>query len=147
VSLTRRQLLVRTGGVTVGIACLGIAPRALADPAELSSAHRATYTSLLRAIDAGPAYEIADTGLRATMFAEVYADADDAFRATADSALDALESFPAGASFSALDPGDAYAQLEPWRQGDGRDHDLLTLVELAFPQDDDWHQILFAPQL
>src|SRR5262245_20721686 len=83
---------------------------ALADPAELSSVHRATYTSLLRAIDAGPAYEIADTGLRATMFAEVYADADDAFRATADSALDALEAFPAGASFSALDPGDAYAQ-------------------------------------
>jgi len=81
------------------------------------------------------------------MFAEVYADADDAFRATADSALDALEAFPSGESFSALDPGDAYAQLEPWRQGDGRDHDLLTLVELAFPQDDDWHQILFAPQL
>jgi hypothetical protein len=137
----------RTGGVTVGLACLGVVPRALADPAELGSAHRGTYAALLRAIDAGPAYEIEDVDLRATMFAEVYADGDDAFRAAADTALDALEAFPASASFSELDPGDAYAQLEPWRREDGRDHDLLTLVELAFPQDDEWHQILFAPQL
>jgi hypothetical protein len=145
VSLTRRQLLLRTGGVTVGLACLGTVPRALAGPAALDAGREQTYRAVLSAIDAGPGSEIADVGVRAAMFADVYDHAEDGFRARADALLDALEAFPQGGSFSALDPPAAYAALGKWSRTEGRNFDLPYLVDVAFPQEDDWHQIGIAP--
>jgi hypothetical protein len=145
VSLTRRQLLVRTGGIGVGLACLGAVPRALAGPAALEAGRQRTYTAVLRAIDAGPGYEITDVGVRAAMFADAYGSAEDGFRARADALLDALEAFPDGTPFSALEPADANTALGEWSHGEGRKFDLPYLVDLAFPQEDDWHQIGIAP--
>ena len=64
-SLTRRQLLVRTGGASVALVCFGALPGgALADPAALSSARAATYAALLDAINADPGYALADRATR-----------------------------------------------------------------------------------
>jgi hypothetical protein len=144
VSLTRRQLLVRTGGITVGLACLGTVPRALAGPAALDAGRSRTYTALLRAIDAGPGIEIADAEGRAALFADFYGSADDGFRAAADAALDALEAFPSGAPFSALEPADAHEAFGAFNRSDGGEFNVPYLVDLAFPQEDDWHQIEVA---
>ena len=58
-SLTRRQLLIRTGGASVALACFGALPMgAVADSAALSPARAATYAALLDAIDADPAYAL-----------------------------------------------------------------------------------------
>src|SRR5690349_2600491 len=87
--LTRRQLLVRGGGVTVALACLGSLPGgAVAEPGALSTAHADAYAALLDLIDAQPAYELSDRVLRARRFAELYGDADDDFRLYADAILD-----------------------------------------------------------
>lgn len=143
-SLTRRQLLVRTGGITVGLACLGTVPLALAGPPALDAARGRTYAALLRAIDAGPGFEIADVEGRAALFATVYADGDDGFRAAADAALDALEAFPRAAPFSALEPADAHDVVGAFNRAEGGEFNVPYLVDLAFPQEDDWHQIQVA---
>jgi hypothetical protein len=144
VSLTRRQLLVRTGGITVGLACLGAVPRALAGPAALDAGRSRTYTALLRAIDAGAGFEIADVEGRSALFAGLYASADDRFRAAADAALDALEAFPRDAPFSALAPAEANTALGEFNRADGGEFNVPYLVDLAFPQEDDWHQVQIA---
>src|SRR3954452_22375803 len=87
--LTRRQLLVRGGGLTVALAYFGTLPGgAAADPPALSAEHAGAYAALLDLIDADPAYELPDRVYRVPRFAELYGDADDAFRAWADAALD-----------------------------------------------------------
>ena len=87
--LTRRQLLVRTGGASVALVCLGALPSgAVADPAALTSTRTATYAALLDAINATPAYVLPDRAARVDRFAEIYADADAAFRVYADDVLD-----------------------------------------------------------
>src|SRR3954463_6982949 len=98
--LTRRQLLVRSGGASVALVLLGALPTgAVADPASLTPARAAAYAALLDAINADPAYELADRAARVTRFAAIYSDADDAFRSYADDVLDGFadRGFTAGA--------------------------------------------------
>jgi hypothetical protein len=127
-SLTRRQLLIRTGGASVALAGLGLLPRdAAADPAALTGARRATYAALLESVDASPAYELADRDAVAALFDDIYATADAPFRAYAEVTLDALA--PVGLE-------GAGAQLAI---------DALSLVKRPFVGgDDDNHQILFS---
>ncbi len=88
-SLTRRQLLIRTGGASAALVCFGALPvSATADPTALSSARAVTYASILDAINADPGYELADRAYRASRFAEIYAASGDDFRACADAVLD-----------------------------------------------------------
>src|SRR3954469_21729285 len=98
--LTRRQLLVRGGGVTVALACFGTLPAgAEPGPAALSAARAGAYASLLDLIDAQPAYELDDRALRARRFAQLYGEGDAAFQQYADAILDdvARGQVPAGA--------------------------------------------------
>ncbi len=88
-SLTRRQLLIRTGGASIALACFGALPvSATADPAALSSARAATFAAILDAINADPTYDLADRAYRAGRFAELYAGGDEYFRAYAEAVLD-----------------------------------------------------------
>jgi hypothetical protein len=127
-SMTRRQLLIRTGGAGVALAGFGLLSQAAtADPAALATVRSATYASLLAAVDALPAYEIPDQDAVASRFAEDYATGDAPFRAYVDATLDALE--PVG-----LD-----------RAGPQLAIDALTLVKRPYVSDeDDSHQILFS---
>jgi hypothetical protein len=87
--LTRRQLLVRGGGVTVALACFGTLPGgAAAEPGALSAAHADAYAALLDLVDAQPAYDLSDRLQRAGRFAEIYSERGDAFRRDADALLD-----------------------------------------------------------
>lgn len=126
--MTRRQLLVRTGGAGVALAGFGLMSHtAAADPAALASGRRATYAALLATVDADPAYEIADRDVVAARFAELYAAADEPYRAYVDATLDALE--PGGLA-------NAGPQLTV---------DALSLVKRPFvPDDDDLNQLLFS---
>jgi hypothetical protein len=112
-SLTRRQLLIRTGGASVAIVCFGALPvSATADPAALSSARAATFAAILDAIDADPGYELADRAERVGRFADIYTAADDGFRAYADAVLDARHLTPEHLDAAALDLA-AVPYLEP----------------------------------
>jgi hypothetical protein len=126
--MTRRQLLVRTGGAGVALAGFGLLSQAAtADPAALAAGRRATYASLLAAVDANPLYEIPDQDAVVARFAELYATGDEPFRAYADATLDALE--PVG-----LDRAEPQLAI-----------DALTLVKRPYVSDeDDFHQILFS---
>jgi hypothetical protein len=127
-SMTRRQLLVRTGGAGVALAGFGLLSHvAIADPAALTPGRRATYAALLAAVNAEPAYEIAGREDVVAHFAVLYAAADDPYRAYADATLDALA--PDGL-------GNADPQLTV---------DALTLVKRPFIADgDDLNQLLFS---
>jgi hypothetical protein len=127
-SLTRRQLLIRTGGAGVALAGLGLLPRgAAADPSALTAARRATYASLLADVDASPLYEIPDQEAVAGRFAEIYATGGDSFRAFADGTLDALA--PGG-----LTAADTRLAI-----------DALSLVKQPYVDpDDDLNQLLFS---
>jgi hypothetical protein len=127
-TITRRQLLVRTGGAGVALAGFGLLTRAaMADGSALSPDRRATYAALLAAVHAYPAYEIADREAVVARFADLYATADEPFRAHVDVTLDALE--PRG--LAKADP-----QLTI---------DALTLVKRPFVSDaDDLNQLLFS---
>ena len=127
-SMTRRQLLVRSGGAGVALAGFGLLSRAAAaDSAGLAAGRRATYASLLAAVDALPAYEIPDQDAVAERFADLYATGDEPFRGYVDATLDALA--PVG-----LERADAQLTV-----------DALTLVKRPYVSDeDDFHQILFG---
>ncbi len=141
-SLTRRQLLIRTGGATVALTCFGtLAGGAAADPAALSPARAATYTALLDALNADPAYALAARAELTAGFAERYA-ADETLRRYADAVLDAIESAPRHATFSSLPPAAAHDELLSW---DGRlKPDALILASLAFEPPEDTHTIVFT---
>jgi hypothetical protein len=121
-SLTRRQLLIRTGGASVALACFGALPvSATADPAALSSARAATFAAILDAINADPGYELADRAYRAGRFADIYAASGDDFRAYANAVLDGV--------------------------AEGRDRlggDALDLASLPYLEPSDSHPILFT---
>jgi hypothetical protein len=124
-SLTRRALLIRTGGATVALACFGALPAgAVVDPAALSSTRAATYAAILDAIHADPGYELADRAERAQHFGQLYAASGDHFRAYADAVLDEL------------------AEREIHR------HHLsaggLELAEFVYVEPSDTHTILFT---
>jgi hypothetical protein len=127
-SITRRQLLVRTGGAGVALAGFGLLSRAaMADPSALSPRRRATYAALLADVHANPAYEIADREAVVARFTDLYAAADEPFRAYVDATLDALES----GGLANADP-----QLTI---------DALTLVKRPFVADaEDLNQLLFS---
>jgi hypothetical protein len=136
-SLTRRQLLIRTGGASVALACFGALPTAgaIADPAALTPARAATYAALLDAIDADPAYSLAQREELVGSFASRYTD-DALVRAYADPVLDAL------GSLSALSPQAAHAAVMDL---DGRlKPDALSLAALAFDLPEDTHTIVFT---
>jgi hypothetical protein len=119
-SLTRRQLLIRTGGASVALVCFGALPvSATADPAALAPGHAATYAAILDAINSDPGYDLADRSFRAGRFGDIYAEGDDYFRAYADAVLDelaqrgvALDRLDAGAlelaSLPYVEPGDSH---------------------------------------
>ena len=136
-SLTRRQLLIRTGGATVALTCFGALPGgALAEPAALSSARAATFGAILDALNADPAYSIAARDQLVAGFAERYAT-DDALRGYANGVLDAI-----GPRFASLTAAAAHEQLAGW---DGTlKPDALTLASLAFEAPEDTHTILFT---
>jgi hypothetical protein len=136
-SLTRRQLLIRTGGASVALACFGVLPGgAVAESAALSPARAATYAALLDAIDADPAYGLGRRDLLVTGFADRYA-ADETLRPFADAVLDAI-----GPDFATLPPAAALAELAGW---DGlHKPDALTLAALAFEEPADTHTIVFT---
>jgi hypothetical protein len=142
-SLTRRQLLVRSGGATAALACLGALPRAAAaGPPALSAGRADTFAAVLGAIDADAAYELADRAERAERFAGIYATADAPFRAYADAVIDAIERAPDGAPFSALAPEQAHAALLAHPDAGG---EAIMLASLPYTQDDsDSHQIGFT---
>jgi hypothetical protein len=126
--MTRRQLLVRTGGAGVALAGFGLLSHAaMADPAALAAGRRATYAALVAAVNAEPSYEIADREAVLARFAELYATADEPYRAYVDATLDAIE--PRGLA-------NAGPQLTT---------DALTLVKRPFVSDaDDLNQLLFS---
>jgi hypothetical protein len=138
-SLTRRQLLVRTGGATVALTCFGALPGgAAADPAALSSARAATYGAILDALNADPAYSIAARDELVAGFAERYGG-DPSLRRYADAVLDAIER---DGPFSSLTPHAAHERLAGW---DGKlKPDALTLAGLAFEAPEDTHTIVFT---
>ena len=91
-SLTRRQLLVRTGGASVALVCFGALPGgAVADPAALSSARAATYAALLDAINADPALRAGRTASSSSPASPTATPATTSLRAYADAVLDAIE--------------------------------------------------------
>lgn len=141
-SLTRRQLLIRTGGASVALAVFGAVPvGAAADPAALSSARSATFAALLDALNADPTYSLAARDQLVAGFATRYAG-DEPLRGYADAVLDAIDGAPAGRAFSALTAEAAYAELASW---DGRLRpDALSLASLAFAQPEDSHTIVFT---
>ena len=136
-SLTRRQLLIRTGGASVALACFGALPMgAIADSAALSPARAATYAALLDAIDADPAYALGRHDLVEAAFAERYRS-DEFLRSYADAVLDAID--PA---FRTLSPDAAHAELASW--GARTQPDALALVALEFEPSADTHPIVFT---
>jgi hypothetical protein len=135
-SITRRQLLVRTGGATVALACLGTLPAGVAADAGLSSRRAATYRALLDAIDADPAYALAGRDQLVASFSSRYA-ADEGLRRYADAVLDAIDD-----GFSELAPRAAHDRLAGW--GGRLKPDALTLAALAFEPPEDTHTIAFT---
>ncbi|MDA0163459.1 hypothetical protein OM076_24510 [Solirubrobacter ginsenosidimutans] len=135
-SLTRRQLLIRTGGASVALACFGVLPGgAVADSVALTPARAATYAALLDAIDADPAYALGQREHLVAGFADAYVT-DESVRRYADPVLDAL------APLSSLPPHEAHAALADL---DGRvKPDALSLAALAFDLPEDTHTIVFT---
>ena len=100
-SLTRRQLLIRTGGATVALTCFGALPGgAAAEPAALSSARAATYARDPRRASTPTRRTRSPPATSSSRgFAERYAG-DESLRAYADAVLDAIERAP----FATLSP-------------------------------------------
>jgi hypothetical protein len=134
--LTRRQLLVRSGGASVALVLLGALPTgAVADPASLTPARAAAYAALLDAINADPAYELAQREALVAGFGSLYAG-DDLVRGYADPLLDAL------APLSRMSPQAAHDALVAL---DGAvKPGALSLAALAFEQPEDTHTIVFT---
>jgi hypothetical protein len=115
--VTRRQLLLRGGGVTIVLFAAAAGP-ALAqqlatDPAGLTAARRATALALLAGIAADPGSELTPGAVEivAVDFAEGYAAAPADVRAFAADTLDRIE---AEGGLAALAPEDALAALRTW---------------------------------
>jgi hypothetical protein len=129
--LTRRQLLVAAGGMSLAMLLHAPPARANAvDPARL-----ATLTALLGAVACGPADGLTDDMASAYVgrFAAYHPEADPYFRAYADAALDEIGATDIGL----LDSPAALEQLKAWA-GDGRHAAraaaAVTLTTLAFEE-------------
>jgi hypothetical protein len=138
VDVTRRQLLVAAGGLTVA-ALLRASPvradDAVAGAAE--AARLATLAALLAAVATGPAGGMDDAIAAAYIdrFRAYRAEADPIFLAYADATLDDV----AATGIGGLEPQAAYSELVAWSV-DGRRAALagaaLDLTQLTFGEDE-----------
>ena len=115
--VTRRQLLMRGGGITIALFAAGAGPalaqELAADPAALTAARSATALALLAAIaaDGGSGLTVDAVAFVAVDFADRYAEAPADVRAFADDTLDRIEAEGALATRSAAD---TLAVLRAW---------------------------------
>ena len=115
--VTRRQLLLRGGGVTIALFAAGAGPalaqQLAADPAALTGARRVTALALLAGIAADPGSDLTPAALElvAADFADRYAEAPPDVRAFADDTLDRIE---AEGALAARSPEDALVVLRAW---------------------------------
>ena len=132
--LTRRQLLVGAGGMSLAI--LLRATRADAeDPAD--AARLATLATVLSAVACGPAAGMTDGVVAAYVdrYAAYHAEADPHFCAYADAALDDI----GGTGIALLDPPAALAEIRSWAEDSrytGRAASALDLAHLTFEEDE-----------
>ena len=136
--VTRRQLLVAAGGLTVAALIRTSPARAEHDVAGAADAARlATLGALLAAVATGPAGGMDDAIAAAyvTGYRAYRADADPVFLAYADATLDEIGATGIGG----LAPQAAYAELLAWSE-DGRRAALaaaaLDLTQLTFGEDE-----------
>jgi hypothetical protein len=136
--VTRRQLLVAAGGLTVAVLLRPSRAHADDDVAGAADAARlTTLAALLAAVATGPAGGM-DEALSAA-YVDCYrayrADADPVFVAYADATLDEV----AATGIGGLEPQAALAELVAWSQ-DGRRAELaasaLDLTHLSFGEDE-----------
>ena len=148
--VTRRQLLVRSGGaylVLYGALARAAFAEDAADPLALSGARTATIAAVLAAVAADPGTGLAPdvVGFTTEQFGDYYAAAPDWLRGNVDDTLDRVESEAGG--FAALQPPDALAVLQSWSNAgapDGLTGDprrtlaasALTLASLRFEEDE-----------
>jgi hypothetical protein len=129
--LTRRQLLVYAGGISLAV-LLHAPPRA--DAAE--TARLATLAALLSAVACGPAAGLTDGVASAYVdrYSTYYAEADPYFRTYADTALDEI----AATDIALLDPPAALAAIRAWGDGEhpARAAAALDLTNLVFEEDE-----------
>jgi hypothetical protein len=131
--LTRRQLLVAAGGLT--LAALLHAPPVMADGADAE--RLATLAALLAAVACGPGGDMTDDV--ASAYVERYSvyriEADPHFRAYADAALDEIDA----TGFGLLDPPAALAEIRCWAEEGrhaARAAAALDLTKLCFEEDE-----------
>ncbi len=140
--LTRRQLLVAAGGVSLAV--LVHAPPARA--AEAVEAERlGTLAAVLGALACGPLSGLTDAGAAAYVedFAAFRAAGDQHFRRYADRALDDI----GATGFALFEPEAAYAELQRWAARPDlaeRAAAALDLATLTFATDVDGHQAGYA---
>src|SRR5215208_3902635 len=131
--LTRRQLLVAAGGMS--LAMLLHAPPARADAVD--PARLVILTALLGAVACGPAGGMTD-GLASAYvdrYSAYYTEADPHFRAYADAALDEIGATGIGL----LDSPAALAEIHAWGEDGGhgaRAAAALDLTNLSFEEDE-----------
>ena len=136
--VTRRQLLVAAGGLTVAALIRSSSARAEHDVAGAAEAARlATLAALLAAVATGPAGGMNDAIAAAYVagYRAYHADGDPLFLAYADATLDQIGATGIGA----LEPQAAFAELVAWSE-DGRRAALaaaaLDLTQLSFGEDE-----------
>jgi hypothetical protein len=136
--VTRRQLLVAAGGLSVAALLYSSPARAEHDPARAAEAARlATLAALLAAVATGPARGM--DGPIAAAYVDRYrayrTEADPVYLAYLDAALDEI----GATGFGRLEPQAAYTELVAWSV-DGRRARLaaagLNLTQLAFDEDE-----------
>ena len=135
--VTRRQLLIAAGGLTVAALMHSSPARAEHDAGAADAARLATLGALLAAVATGPAGGMNDAIAAAYVngYRAYRADADPVFLAYADETLDEIGATGIGG----LKPQAAFAELVAWSE-DGRHAALasaaLDLTQLAFGEDE-----------
>ena len=132
--VTRRQLLIAAGGLTVAALIRTSPARAEHD---VEAARLATLAALLAAVATGPARGMDDAIVAAYVagYRAYHAEGDPVFLAYADATLDEIGATGIGG----LEPQAAYAELVAWST-DGRRVALaaaaLDLTQLTFGEDE-----------
>ena len=116
--VTRRQLLVRSGGAYLvlygALARAAFAEDAAADPLALSGARAATIAAVLAAVAADPGTGLAPdvVGFTTEQFGDYYAAAPEWVRSDVDAMLDRVAAEAPG--IADLQPAEALALLQGW---------------------------------
>jgi hypothetical protein len=152
--VTRRQLLVRSGGAYLilygALARAAFAEDAAADTLALSAARAATIAAVLAAVAADPGTGLAPdvVPLTAGWFGDYYAAAPEWVRGAVEDTLDRVEAEAPG--FAALAPADALALLQGWVDAgtpDGRPALATGALSLAsFRLDDEPREVGYTLQ-